>query len=134
MKIYRVEDADCEGMYRRADEKENTLINDEQCGRYNHPTPTRDLQLKYSCGDRVDLNDLPTDYLFGFNSIEQAKAWITEDRWIRDLHTRGFHLVEIEIPSRYVYIGDTQLIFLNPKVESRIKHNISEALCGNNES
>lgn len=112
MKIYRMQNEDGEGMYRKSSVSE--AIFGDTTNRSKHPSPKDDSKIsKFWC----DLSFLWAEkYYFGFASILQMRNWIYDDFWFDQLAEKGYHPYELEIEEEYVQIGNTQAIYLKCKV------------------
>lgn len=81
-----------------------------------HPSPKRDSLLApilINKGLYYVISDLLCcdDYMFGFDSIEQLRRWIYEDRWLVALHEHDMVIAEYELPDEDVLVGHTQVMF-----------------------
>lgn len=107
MTVYRVENANGEGMYR------NRVFSDRDCplndcyDMYRHPMPSSDDALCKSIGtDMVYWHR----YHFGFSSISQLKNWLYTDDVRSKLANAGFVISVYECETEFH--GDTQAVFI----------------------
>ena len=115
--VFRIEDEKGCGVYRG----ETNLYNYRKYGDFTrdrvHPVPKCDSKLMQSipkCGKRLDCFGVEEpkfkwifNFVFGFSSIEQLRAWFYEDEVIEWLHENGFSLVVYE---GIAYHGNCQSI------------------------
>jgi hypothetical protein len=84
---------------------------------FRHPAPDDDAKLRKATDERkAQDGKMYFDYApshFGFISIEQLRAWVYADDWLRSLHESG-HVLAI-IRSDDVLVGHTQVIFKRPE-------------------
>lgn len=128
--VYRIEDADCRGMYCT----DSTIFLPEEFevdgihvdAKVHHPTPQNDALII----ENMHKQDMCINkyHQFGFNSIEQLRKWIFNDYWIDKLHKHGFFLSIIQIEERYFIDGNTQVIFDSRQIISKVKKPISMLL------
>lgn len=117
MLVYRIEDADGEGMYTCNRSSENPIPSTSSSV---HPLPRDDSGLVYAINRKRDYEDISTDvccfikdgnYIFGFGSTDQLRGWIYRDEWLWRLQRRGFRLAVFDIEDDNVLVGYTQSIF-----------------------
>ena len=110
MRIFRVENNDKQGMYTANGPSFWTLTEGEASD--VHPMPFQDSRLVDACeGIGLDAGCLPSDYRFGFRSIQQMRQWLYQDHWLQYLHDNGFHLSEYSVAEDHYAIGHTQAVF-----------------------
>lgn len=118
MLFYRVENANCTGMYRFSDDDDATLddmvFEDEDYNPRRHPLPCQDSLLLKGLGKKWpdffghDAMNFQGNHHFAFKSLEQLKFWLYRQEWREWLEQRGFEIVVYEAEGVY---GDTQAVF-----------------------
>lgn len=112
--LYRIESGLGYGMY---DSGPAQHIFDNDDAHEKHPSPKRDSLLSPILVEKGLYSGHKWDYLacsaykFGFDSIEQLRRWIYEDRWLVALHEHGMRIAEYTIPDEHVLVGHTQVMF-----------------------
>ena len=90
--IYRIEDAECYGMY-RGEYWEG--LDDVKSGE-RHPAPHNDSKLLNENPDLFHGVEFPSfgspSFIFGFSSPEQLRNWIYWDEWFVALSAAGYRL------------------------------------------
>ena len=73
-----------------------------------HPMPYEDSKLMVSLKLNMasDWWFVRGKYRYGFNSLDQFRAWFYDDKDLIFLHERGFHLSIYDVPQ--VYEGNSQ--------------------------
>ena len=84
-----------------------------------HPSPSEDSRLWEGLKQKENdsLPDLK-QYLFGFSSIAQLRAWFFDDEVLRHLHEKGFVLVEFDCK---IVNGNSQVVSLKEDVAAASK-------------
>lgn len=103
--IFRIQDQNGEGIYRGR----YVRVEDYVCDISRHPTPNRDSKLKETAAHLFDESgDFEgIDFIFGFESIVQLRAWFYNDEIFSYLNDEGFVLVEMV---GEIYHGNCQSI------------------------
>lgn len=106
MLVYRVEDSEGRGPYRKRAGYVHEWSKDENGHNdYNHPSPYQD--------GLPGMWDMES-YICGFKSKAQLKAWFSEEE-LSNLEALGFSIKTFEVPKSDVKVGGKQVIFLRPK-------------------
>ena len=121
MNILRVELPGCgSGMY--SANGKNFAFNHMQNTSGEHPPYRQDVKFvtNYKMNFDCDFNPMfgfikNDDFYFGFVDFDQFKKWVSKDGWIEGLKNEGFVLSTYEVDSKFVCVGDTQLIFKKSK-------------------
>jgi hypothetical protein len=102
--IYRVEDAEGEGMFTSGKTPLELYDRDEVYLGENHPTP---------CKDIPEWADEPRyDCIFGCKSIEDMDHWLDASFNVRQrLHEAGFYLTVSEVEDDKILYGKNQVAF-----------------------
>lgn len=118
MLIYRIQDKSNNGPYC---DTLNSLGKVGVRGLLRHPPPICDLQLRLNLADLLlDCCNIPSDLIFGFSSIKQARRWVYRYSWCESLRKHGYELYSFELQDDEIIQGDNQVVF---KRESMIKAN-----------
>ena len=112
-RVYRIESSVGSGMYYAGNAQ---WILDSEDTYEKHPSPKRDsllapILIKKGLYCEVFDNLICDEYKFGFDSIEQLRRWIYEDRWLVALHEHEMMIAEYELPDEDVLVGHTQVMF-----------------------
>lgn len=122
-KIYRFESSNGAGIYSDINVR---MCNMPQISSSYQPDPYDDKCLRQNLKNSgfafADLDK----FHFGFNSVEQIKAWFPHKFQLEFLHDNNCHLLVIEIDKMYVIHGDAQVIFRMETVETALKVSIAE--------
>lgn len=117
--VYRIEDADGDGVYRGAVSLYNYPQFNEFSQDRRHPVPREDSKLMNALPKTAKepdefSRDLMTirrkwieSFIFGFSSLGQLRAWFYDDTVLEWLHDNGFKLVAYE---GVAYHGNAQSI------------------------
>lgn len=109
--VYRVENADGDGLYHGAVWPKRWSNSGSKASR--HPHPRYDAGLKKALGNWDDWaqGGHYEKLRFAFATLAQLKSWLYRDTWRAEFEAGGYHVAVFEVPeSAYVY-GDTQAIF-----------------------
>lgn len=118
--IYRIEGPDGKGMYWSA-ARVPSVCNGMQ-GDY-HPLPEDDSKLQEQMDNVSDMKI----YRFGFDSVEQLRAWVYSDVWLQELHDAGFKLITLHYKKESdVLVGYTQVMYNPEHVLHLHTHSIPE--------
>jgi hypothetical protein len=116
MLVYRIENADGEGVHRAKGWSFSYDFFYHDANR--HPRPCMDSKL---------MREIPTDMInpnngmpssafhYGFSSLEQLKCWFFKYSWRNRMDEMGFHVNVYEGDEGDVYAGDTQVVFIKAK-------------------
>lgn len=115
--IYRLEHKDGEGFYQG-----RTGFSIEHDFR-RHPLPHQDSLLMESLHNKTGMAEVRGQH-FGFRDIDQLRAWVYQDDWLRALEHHGVWLAEIHIDEGFVCYGNTQTVFDRSRIQRTIHHNI----------
>lgn len=105
MRVWRVEDRHGIGPY------QSEKINLPGVSTARHPAPPRDFSPKeLKKLDRMfPLGPDSPGVAFGFSSLDQLREWFWG--YLHDLNRHGFHIVEFEVPEKYLASGYHQVAF-----------------------
>ena len=79
MKFYRLEDKKTKtGIYRSDIKPIENLIWEYYRDGGNHPGPTSDSLMQKEM-EKLGWEEVDQNYIFGFNTVEQYRAWFTQD-------------------------------------------------------
>lgn len=102
--VFRIENKFGQGMYRCRGPRISSAMDyqeSEQC----HPYASQEIfEFLENCSE-------PTNYLFGFPSVELMCKWIQKKSIAEHLDKSGFTFCEFLIDERYVIADEAQLIF-----------------------
>ena len=113
MLVYRIENADGEGVYRASGWAFGCdfFYNDDN----RHPLPCMDSKLMREIPTYMinPNNGMPSSvFSYGFSSLEQLKCWFFQSRWRDRMDEMGFHVSVYEGDEGDVYVGDTQAVLI----------------------
>lgn len=104
--IYRIQDAEGRGPYRGTCDIQ-CWFNDSE----RHPIPMRDSKLRKTASHLFDTECYTTfdapDFIFGYSSLDQLRAWFYKDEPLRILHDKGYKLLHLE---GECYHGNSQAV------------------------
>jgi hypothetical protein len=101
MLFYRVENNNGRGCY----QNNQGIIPSGATDR--HPMPNKDSLLKEKFpGDISDYFN--GNWRFGFESINQFRAWFFNDEWLKSLDRDGFKLSIYDVPASACFFGNSQ--------------------------
>lgn len=113
MLIYRVENNEYAGMYRRgvAERWLNAAgILDGCASSEEHPPPFLDPDISDAWDMLTEQGDRAR-YIFGFASVESFMKWVWHPASRRVLREQGFFLRVFEVEEGFYYSGEKQAIF-----------------------
>lgn len=122
--VYRVEDCDGGGPYRRNHRSRHKAIAgmaEQHCDHVEHPTPSNDVPG----APHGWLWDWDA-YLCGFASVADALQWF--HGWLAGLHQAGFRLSTYEVDSRWVERGSRQVLFIGESAKRVKQTSLIEAV------
>jgi hypothetical protein len=132
MLVYRIEDVNGGGIYRGDFSGQNPM---GTWSSERHPAPRNDSLLVHHINNTRGSRELTLEisdwvehhnYIFGFASPEQLRAWVYEDLWITQMQRRGFRLTVLEVEDNDVLVGHTQCIFKREHVKQESYFNIAD--------
>jgi hypothetical protein len=90
------------------------IVHEMNVGKSPEPNEDKLLQKNYSARFKSEkiLRIEPGWYVFAFESIESMFAWFSECGVEKMVHWYGFELVEKDIPSGDVVVGDAQCMIV----------------------
>ena len=133
-KMFRIENSEGIGFYFHFNNKDDSLSNKVHMDVHNTPPPMTDGLLVFLYGSRENRDD-SSDYVFGFESKEQAALWITEEERVIDhiILEEDLFFSEYEIDPLYTVKGNKQIVSHQEHIKFKNKIPLQEALKGQKE-
>lgn len=112
MLVYRVVDQNGDGMYRASTMDNNDCLWHKCCDDYDddehHPAPSginHKICVKF-------LDNHPSDFFFGFSSLDQLNHWIFEDEWKEKMHLEAGKVLVFDVKPSHCVFDEHQVAFL----------------------
>ncbi len=132
--MYRIENSKGVGFYSHFSDKGCGLSDKVDMDVPNTPPPMTDGLLVLLYGSRENRSD-SSDYVFGFESKEQAALWITEEERVVDhiILDDDLYFSEYEINPAYTVKGNKQIVSHQDHIKLKNRVQLQEALKGQKE-
>ena len=118
--VYRCVSGDNKGMYASPDSPYYEMTEFHR----NHPIPDADPMLikgliKLDTEGRKQFGYgwgvFGDHVLFGFNSIAQLSSWIDKPTVIKEMSSKNYRILKLEVPHEHMIDGDFQVVYNSEK-------------------